>query len=170
MRMNYMKRCGVSKEVLNSISMLEGSRRGSPTPMGASAYNKSLSYSYGSALSQSKNVKLAPGCEDYLKRIEAAANFSKDYSAAHSPKEDILQGKLFSVIFKVSESQLKQTITYHFWKKTYANPLHYIVMVSTQDRQVEAIELVDAGSIPTKFFKITDKNYVAIVEYATPRL
>lgn len=155
------------KEILNRVST-----PGTTGPEAAAAplYGKSLGYGF-STLNKTKDaITLPPGSEDHLLGIEASVNFSTVYSSAHSPEEDMLQSKLRSVIFRVSESQLKQIVTYHFWKKTYLKPLHYVITVSTQDRQVETIECVGEGSIPAKFFKITDDNYVDIVEYATPRL
>jgi len=137
-----------------------------PISIGMFSSGKSLGFGF-SSLNKPK-VSLPAGCEDYVTLIEASDNFSTTYSLVNPPKADILQGKIISVIFKVSESQLQQTATYHFWKKSYAEPDSYVIVVSTKDRQLDSIEYNAIDSISTKFFKITDANTVDIIEYSAP--
>lgn len=160
-----------SEDVLEKKMTESAPLRTSQSSSAGISYGKSLGFGFSAGSHKPKtSVTLPPGCEDYLKLIEASANFSTAYSLSNSPREDILQGKITSVIFKASESQLKQIATYHFWKKSYSTPDYYVITVSTKDRQLDAIEYKEEGSVPTKFFKITDENYVDIVEYSTPRL
>ncbi len=124
---------------------------------------------FGFSSYKPKDTAVLPkGCEDYVKLIEASRNFSTAYSLSHSPKEDMLEGKIESVIFKVSESQLHQTVTYHFWKKSFSNPIFYMITVSTKDRQIDAVVYKDIDSLSVKFFKITEQNTVDIIEYSAP--
>jgi hypothetical protein len=133
----------------------------------ASPQPRALGFGYSTYKSKG-TPSLLEGSEDYLRCIEASLNFSKAYSLTHSPREDIFEGTIESVIFKVSESQLQQTATYHFWKKLYANPVFYVITVSTKDRQIDAVEYKGVDSLSVKFFKITEQNTVDIVEYSAP--
>lgn len=115
------------------------------------------------------NLTLKPGTEDFIKRIESARNFSKQYSIANGPENDLRANKINSVIFKAEENSLLQTVTYHFWKMAFENPEYYYITLSLKDRQLLSIEHKLNSSVPLKFFKITDENEVDVVPYDSPR-
>jgi len=159
------------EKVLEKVTEDTARRATQPSTATSSSPGKSFGFGFSTLNKPKVNAVILPsGSDDYVSLIEASNNFSKAFNLAHSPREYILQGKINSVVFKVSESHLKQIVTYHFWKKSYSEPDYYIIMVSTKDRQVDFIGYKEEGSIPTKFFKITDDNTVDIIEYSSPRL
>ena len=106
----------------------------------------------------------ASSSDDVVHQIESARNFSKEYSLSHSPEQAIINKTLKSVVFKIKESQLQQTATYHFWKNSLHGPEQYTILVCTKAKELISI-VHKSEDLSLKFFKITNDNEVDVIIY-----